>query len=159
VWRFDGKEAHVLALLASGPGVAPTDTRLRLSTLRRTIETLCEAGLEIDITYEGELEQVHYWLRTVGTLTEEEPSLHSEPVGRVVWERAQGKELLRAVEVENAGTCQLDLRKWVDEGSTPTPKGVRMPVEAVRGLAQALTAYAAKMGFSGPENGSEGRID
>jgi hypothetical protein len=115
--------------------------------------------LEIDITYEGELERIHYWLKTVGTLTQEEPSLHSKPVGRVLWELAQGKELLRAVKLDNAGTCQLDLRLWVDDGSTPTPKGVRMPVEAVPGLARALTAYAAKMGFSGPENGSEGPID
>ena len=60
-----------------------------------------------------------------------------------VWELAKHDGRLVAGEREFKGQRFFELRLWAGEdGATATRKGVTMPVETVRGLADALLTYA-----------------
>ena len=59
-----------------------------------------------------------------------------------VWELAKREGVLVAGEREYKEARFFELRLWAGEGATPTGKGVTLPCEAVRGLADALLAYA-----------------
>lgn len=60
-----------------------------------------------------------------------------------VWELAKHDGRLVAGEREFKGQRFFELRLWAGvDGATATRKGVTMPVESVRGLADALLAYA-----------------
>lgn len=75
--------------------------------------------------------------------------------GPPVWELDKYTGRLVAGEREYQGRRFFELRYWTGEGGvTATKKGVSMPPDAVAGLARALTAYAATIAPSGPENGS-----
>jgi hypothetical protein len=146
-WRYKGKRAYVLSLLASRREITRADLLPRYRTLLPTIRSLRRDGLHIETVCEDESDEAYYWLCTAGSLIQ--PTGPEAPL----WEQAIGQGLLRAREVEYNGARSLDLRLWVDEGRIPTPQGIRMPPEVVSGLACALTAYAATKGSTGPENG------
>lgn len=60
-----------------------------------------------------------------------------------VWELARFDGRLIAGEREFRGKRFFELRLWAGEhGDKPTPKGVTLPPEHVRGLADALLSYA-----------------
>ncbi len=61
-----------------------------------------------------------------------------------VWTLDKGRERVIAREREFKGTRFFDLRLWVNEGETPTSKGVTIPCEAVGELAMALASYAKR---------------
>lgn len=71
-----------------------------------------------------------------------------------IWELGKREGLIRAGEREYKGARFFELRLWASEGATPTGKGVTIPCEAVSGLARALTAYAAALDSSAPQDGS-----
>ena len=71
VWRYSGKRARVLAMLAtSQTGVTQWDTLPWHTRLGGTIHKLREDGLSIETVREGEYRHARYWLRTPGTLDE-----------------------------------------------------------------------------------------
>jgi len=79
------------------------------------------------------------------------PGFTSPPI----WELAKYDGLLIAGEREYKGQQFFELRLWAGEHcDKATAKGVTMPIEAVAGLARALTAYAPANAPNGPENGS-----
>lgn len=63
-WRYRGKRAQVLAMLASGQGVTQWDTLPWHTRLGGTIHALREDGLAIETQREGEYRHARYWLRT-----------------------------------------------------------------------------------------------
>lgn len=69
-----------------------------------------------------------------------------------VWEFAKHGGRLIAGERKYKNQLFFELRYWADDKATK--KGVTLPVEAVADLARALTAYAASIAPSGPENDS-----
>ena len=69
VWRYSGKRARVLAMLATTrTGVTQWDTLPWHTRLGGTIHVLREDGLSIETVREGEYRHARYWLRTPGTL-------------------------------------------------------------------------------------------
>jgi hypothetical protein len=68
VWRYSGKRARVLAMLASGQGVTQWDTLPWHTRLGGTIHVLRGDGLTIETVREGEFRHARYRLRTVGKL-------------------------------------------------------------------------------------------
>ncbi len=69
VWRYGGKRARVLAMLANSPtGVTQWDTLPWHTRLGGTIHVLREDGLAIETVREGEYRHARYWLRTPGKL-------------------------------------------------------------------------------------------
>ena len=69
VWRYSGKRARVLAMLAtSRSGVTQWDTWPWHTRLGGTIHALREDGLSIETVREGEYRHARYWMRTPGTL-------------------------------------------------------------------------------------------
>jgi hypothetical protein len=71
VWRYSGKRARVLAMLAtSRSGVTQWDTLPWHTRLGGTIHVLREDGLSIETVREGEYRHARYWLRTSGALDE-----------------------------------------------------------------------------------------
>ena len=64
-------------------------------------------------------------------------------VAQPVWELARYDGRLVAGEREYRGKRFFELRLWAGEqGNTPTHKGVTVPLEHVRDLADALLSYA-----------------
>lgn len=71
VWRYRGKRARVLAMLAtSRTGLTQWDTLPWHTRLGGTIHALREDGLSIETVREGEYRHARYWLRTPGKLDE-----------------------------------------------------------------------------------------
>ena len=71
VWRYSGKRARVLAMLATTrTGVTQWDTLPWHTRLGGTIHALREDGLSIETVREGEYRHARYWLRTPGLLDE-----------------------------------------------------------------------------------------
>ena len=71
VWRYRGKRAQVLAMLATTrTGVTQWDTLPWHTRLGGTIHVLREDGLSIETVREGEYRHARYWLRTPGALDE-----------------------------------------------------------------------------------------
>jgi hypothetical protein len=71
IWRYTGKRARVLAMLAtSGSGVTQWDTLPWHTRLGGTIHAMREDGLQIETVLEGEFRHARYWLRTAGQLIE-----------------------------------------------------------------------------------------
>jgi hypothetical protein len=68
VWRYSGKRARVLAMLANGLGVTQWDTLPWHTRLGGTIHVLRGDGFVIDTLREGEFRHARYRLRTAGTL-------------------------------------------------------------------------------------------
>ena len=69
VWRFRGKRARVLSMLATMDlGVTPWDCAPWHMRLGASIHVLREAGLAIDTVREGEYRHARYFLRTAGSL-------------------------------------------------------------------------------------------
>ena len=69
VWRYSGKRARVLTMLAtSRTGVTQWDTLPWHTRLGGTIHKLREDGLSIETVREGAYRHARYWLRTPGTL-------------------------------------------------------------------------------------------
>lgn len=69
VWRYSGKRARVLAMLAtSQTGLTQWDTLPWHTRLGGTIHVLREDGLSIETVRKGEYRHARYWLRTPGTL-------------------------------------------------------------------------------------------
>ena len=69
VWRYSGKRARVLAMLATNrTGVTQWDSLPWHTRLGGTIHALREDGLSIETVREGEYRHARYWLRTPGTL-------------------------------------------------------------------------------------------
>ena len=69
IWRFRGKRARVLAMLATMDlGVTPWDCAPWHMRLGASIHVLREAGLAIETVREGEYRHARYFLRTAGTL-------------------------------------------------------------------------------------------
>lgn len=69
VWRYSGKRARVLAMLATTrTGVTQWDTLPWHTPLGGTIHVLREDGLAIETVREGVDRHARYWLRTPGTL-------------------------------------------------------------------------------------------
>ena len=69
VWRYSGKRARVLTMLAtSQTGVTQWDILPWHTRLGGTIHKLREDGLSIETVREGEYRHARYWLRTPGTL-------------------------------------------------------------------------------------------
>ena len=70
-----------------------------------------------------------------------------------VWELAKRDGVLVAGEREYKDARFFELRLWAGEGDKPTGKGVTLPCEAVRGLGDALLAYASRRDASAPASG------
>lgn len=71
IWRYRGKRARVLAMLAiGGKGVTQWDTLPWHTRLGGTIHALRQDGLTIETAREGEFRHARYWLRTPGQLIE-----------------------------------------------------------------------------------------
>lgn len=71
VWRYSGKRARVLAMLATTRnGVTQWDTLPWHTRLGGTIHALREDGLSIETVREGEYRHARYLLRTPGALDE-----------------------------------------------------------------------------------------
>lgn len=71
VWRYSGKRARVLAMLATTrTGVTQWDTLPWHTRLGGTIHAMREDGLSIETVREGEYRHARYWLRTLGRLDE-----------------------------------------------------------------------------------------
>ena len=69
VWRYTGKRARVLTMLAtSGNGVTQWDTLPWHTRLGGTIHAMREDGLTIETVREGDYRHARYWLRTPGEL-------------------------------------------------------------------------------------------
>ena len=69
VWRYSGKRARVLAMLANrAEGVTQWDTLPWHTRLGGTIHALREDGLAIETEREGEYRHARYRLRTPGRL-------------------------------------------------------------------------------------------
>ena len=68
IWRYSGKRARVLAMLATGHGVTQWDTLPWHTRLGGTIHALRGDGLAIETQREGEYRHARYWLRTPGTI-------------------------------------------------------------------------------------------
>ena len=69
IWRYSGKRARVLAMLASrAEGVTQWDTLPWHTRLGGTIHALREDGLAIETEREGEYRHARYRLRTPGCL-------------------------------------------------------------------------------------------
>ena len=67
-------------------------------------------------------------------------------MGAPVWTHHKpGGDLIAAAVREWRGFRFLNIRLWTSGGTTPTKKGATIPLEAVPGLAQALTAHAAEI--------------
>lgn len=71
-----------------------------------------------------------------------------------VWELPKREGILVAGEREYRDATYFELRLWAGEGETPTGKGVTLPCEAVRSLADALLAYADRRDATAPHSGS-----
>lgn len=71
-----------------------------------------------------------------------------------VWELVRRDGVLVAGEREYKSARFFELRLWAGEGDMPTGKGVTLPCEAVRGLGDALLAYADERDASAPVTGS-----
>lgn len=72
-----------------------------------------------------------------------------------IWEHRKYDGLIVVGEREYKGRRFLDIRMWVGEhGEKATKVGITVPLEAVAGLARALTAYAADIASSEPHTGS-----
>lgn len=67
-WRYRGKRARVLAMLASGQGVTQWDTLPWHTRLGGTIHAMREDGLTIETLREGDYRHARYVLRTQLTL-------------------------------------------------------------------------------------------
>jgi len=71
IWRYSGKRARVLAMLAtSRHGVTQWDTLPWHTRLGGTIHAMRKDGLSIETVREGEFRHARYWLRTTGQLIE-----------------------------------------------------------------------------------------
>lgn len=69
IWRYRGKRARVLAMLASSPaGLTQWDTLPWHTRLGGTIHVLRQDGLAIDTEREGEYRHARYRLATPGSL-------------------------------------------------------------------------------------------
>jgi hypothetical protein len=67
-WRYKGKRARVLAMLAGTDSVTQWDTLPWHTRLGGTIHALRQDGLAIDTEREGEFRHARYRLRTPGTV-------------------------------------------------------------------------------------------
>ena len=68
IWRYSGKRARVLAMLATGRGVTQWDCLPWHTRLGGTIHVLRCDGLAIETEREGEYRHARYWLRTPGAI-------------------------------------------------------------------------------------------
>lgn len=69
IWRYTGKRARVLVMLAtSRTGITQWDTLPWHTRLGGTIHAMRRDGLAIDTVREGEFRHARYWLRTPGEL-------------------------------------------------------------------------------------------
>lgn len=68
IWRYKGKRARVLAMLASGRGITQWDCLPWHTRLATSIDAMREDGLEIETQIEGRYRHARYWLRTPGLL-------------------------------------------------------------------------------------------
>jgi hypothetical protein len=68
IWRYSGKRARVLAMLAGGSGLTQWDTLPWHTRLGGTIHAMRRDGLVIDTIREGEYRHARYWLRTPGAV-------------------------------------------------------------------------------------------
>lgn len=66
------------------------------------------------------------------------PGFTAQPV----WELVKRDGVLVAGEREYKDARFFEVRLWAGVGDTPTGKGVTMPCEAVRSLADAMQTYA-----------------
>lgn len=72
-----------------------------------------------------------------------------------VWQLSRPSGRLIAGEREYRGARFFELRLWTGEhGDTPTKKGVTLPPENVRSLANALLAYADRLDTAAHETGT-----
>jgi len=72
IWRYNGKRARVLAMLATMPGgVTQWDTLAWQTRLGGTIHAMRQDGLAIDTEREGEFRHARYRLATPGCLLEQ----------------------------------------------------------------------------------------
>lgn len=79
------------------------------------------------------------------------PGFTSPPV----WELSRYDGKLIAGEREFHGKRFFELRIWAGEhGDTPTKKGVTLPPENVRELADALQAYADRLDLAALQSGT-----
>lgn len=72
--------------------------------------------------------------------------------GRVLFEyRKRGGATVKATIADYEGNRFLDIREWVERDGKPiaTRKGTTVPLEAMQGLAEALTAASRSNGSSG----------
>ena len=72
VWRYSGKRARVLAMLAAGDAVTQWDTLPWHTRLGGTIHALRDDGLLIDTAREGRYRHARYTLVTAGTIDGEQ---------------------------------------------------------------------------------------
>ena len=70
-WRFKGKRARVMTMLASQPSLTQWDTLPWHTRLGGTIHAMRSEGLAIDTAREGEFRHARYTLRTPGRLVGE----------------------------------------------------------------------------------------
>ncbi len=73
---------------------------------------------------------------------------------RPVWELAKRDGVLVAGEREYKDARYFELRLWAGDGDKPTAKGVTLPCDAVRSLAEAMMAYADRRAASALHSGS-----
>lgn len=67
-WRFTGKRARVIAMLATGPSITQWDTLPWHTRLGGTIHAMRRDGLAIETVREGEFRHARYRLLTPGRL-------------------------------------------------------------------------------------------
>ena len=66
--------------------------------------------------------------------------------GEPIWQMPRYQKQAIARERRYRGTVRLDIREWLgDDGERATKRGISIPLEGVRGLGQALLAYAKKL--------------
>lgn len=77
--------------------------------------------------------------------------------GPVIFEvRKRGGKILRAAITDFRGSRFLDLREWAERDGNPvaTPRGVTVPLEALKPLGEALTAASRQIDASGTPSAS-----
>ena len=77
--------------------------------------------------------------------------------GRVIFECSKrGGSTVRFTIAEYQGSRFLDIREWVERDGRPlaTRKGATMPLQAMQGLGEALTATSRQIDASGAPSAS-----